>query len=392
VSTPEGRLFNDTTDWVLGASWQNLDEDNSISSVGLYSDVGEENFCNPVCFTDRQIDSDFESDTYAVFGSIDSNLTDKLILSVGLRYEYWEADYKDTWTDINYPGPPNNQTCDVNELDCKPDENLWGGHVALSYDWTADLRSYARIARGFKAGGFNPSLAALQGGGAALGPEYIAYEDETLWNYELGLKGAWLQGDLTADIAVFYMDREDAQLSQSSQQVSFDPNSFVFVTYNGDADVYGLEVSSAWQFARDWQLHGSLGLLESEINSSSQTNAVSPGAVNRDLAHAPAYTLNLGMAYRNADGWYGRLDVTAVDEFYFDISNNQKSDNYQIVNLRIGKDWENWSVEAWGRNIFDEDYSTRGFYFENEPDFTQKNLYTKFGDPRAVGATLRYRY
>ncbi|MCP4831763.1 MAG: TonB-dependent receptor [Gammaproteobacteria bacterium] len=392
VSTPQGRLFNGTSDWVLGVSWQSLDEDNSISSVGFYSDVGEEDFCNPACFTDRQINSDFNSDTYAVFSSIDSSLTDKLTLSVGLRYEYWEADYSDIWMDINYPGPPNNQTCDVIELNCKPDESLWGGHLAFSYDWTVDQRAYVRIARGFKAGGFNPSLAALQGGGTNLGPEFLAYDDETLWNYELGLKGAWLQGDLIMDIAVFYMDRQDAQLSQSYQQVPFDPDSFVFVTYNGDADVYGLEISSVWQFANDWQLHGSLGLLESEINSSAQTNAVSPNAVGRNLAHAPAYTLNLGVTYRNAYGYFSRLDVTAVDEFYFDISNNQKSDTYEIVNLRFGKEWENWSVEAWGRNIFDEDYATRGFYFGNEPPNFTDTLYTKFGDPRIVGATLHYRY
>ena len=46
------------------------------------------------------------------------------------------------------------------------------------------------------------------------------------------------------------MDRDNAQLSQSSQQVPFDPNSFVFVTYNGDARAYGLEVSVEWQIKR----------------------------------------------------------------------------------------------------------------------------------------------
>jgi outer membrane receptor protein involved in Fe transport len=388
VSTPEGALF-DNTDWVVGVFWLNLDEDNQISSTGFYEDP----FCPPgACVTDRQISSEFDSDTYAVFAGTDTRFTDQWTLSIGLRYERWEADYSDTWTDINFAGPPNNETCRVAELDCEPDENLWGGHVALSYDWNTDLRTYARIARGFKAGGFNPSLAALQGSGATLGPEFLAYDDETLWNYELGLKGAWLDGDLTADVAVFYMDRQDAQLSQSSQQVPFDPNSFVFVSYNGDADVYGLEFSGAWQFAQDWQLHGALGLLDSEIKSSTSTNAVSPNAVNRDLAHAPGYTATIGAAYRNDAGWFGRFDVVAVDEFYFDISNNQKSDSYEVVNLRLGKDWVHWTVEAWGRNIFDEDYATRGFFFGNEPPLFEPTLYTKFGDPRTIGATLRYRY
>ena len=49
---------------------------------------------------------------------------------------------------------------------------------------------------GFKAGGFNPSLAALQGV-AVLGPEFIPYQPEYLWNYELGLKGLGLNSALS---------------------------------------------------------------------------------------------------------------------------------------------------------------------------------------------------
>ena len=42
--------------------------------------------------------------------------------------------------------------------------------------------------------------------------------------------------------------------------------------------------------------------------------------------------------------------------------------------------------------MLDEDYAVRGFYFGNEPpDFTPQ-LYTRNGDPRHVGLTLRYRF
>jgi outer membrane receptor protein involved in Fe transport len=253
------------------------------------------------------------------------------------------------------------------------------------------LRAYARIARGFKAGGFNPSLAALQGV-AILGPEFIPYDPETLLNYELGLKGLWLNGRLNVNLSIFYMDRKDAQLSQSSQQVPFDPNSFVFVTYNGDARVYGAEATMTWQINQNWQLHGSLGLLDSKLKNSVKTEIVSPSAIGRDLAHAPGYTLNLGGSYHNANGWFGRLDFNAIDAFYFDISHNQKSKAYQLVNLRIGKQWSAWTMSAWGRNIFDEDYASRGFYFGNEPPNFENTLYTKFGDPQTYGISLRYDY
>jgi len=389
LSSPQGRLFNDSTDWVVGAFWQRLKEDNRISSTGIYDDSGEENFCPP-CFTDRQITSEYEADTLAFFGSLDARLNEKLGLSIGLRYERWEASYEDDWQDINYPGnPPGGNSC--TQFNCEPTENMWGGHVALSYDWHKNLKGYARIARGFKAGGFNPSLAALQGV-AMLGPEFIPYQPEYLWNYELGLKGLWLDGSLKGDLTLFYMDRDNAQLSQSSQQVSFDPNSFVFVTYNGDARAFGLEASAVWQIDDSWQLHGSLGLLDTKILQSEKTFAVSPNVANRDLAHAPPYTLNIGAAYTAADGWFARLDINAIDAFYFDVSHNQQSDAYQLVNLRIGKQWATWALSAWARNLLDEEYATRGFYFGNEPPLFENTLYTKFGDPRTYGITLSYDF
>ncbi|MEE8495788.1 MAG: TonB-dependent receptor, partial [Xanthomonadales bacterium] len=387
LSSPKGRLFNDSTDWVMGVFVQRLKEDNQISSRGIYDDSGEENYCSP-CLTDRQISSEYEANTLAFFGSLDTRLGDKTGLSIGLRYERWDASYEDEWRDLNFPdNPPGGNSC--NQFDCEPSENMWGGHLALSYNWRESLRSYVRITRGFKAGGFNPSLAALQGV-ALLGPEFIPYQPEHLWNYELGLKGLWLDGSLSGDLTLFYMDRDDAQLSQSSQQVPFDPNSFVFVTYNGDARAYGLEASAFWQINQAWRLHGSLGLLDTKIQQSEKTIAVSPNAINRELAHAAPYTLNIGATRKAPGGWFARLDINFIGAYYFDISHNQRSDAYQLVNLRVGKQWDAWGLSVWARNLFDEDYATRGFYFGNEPPWFENTLYTKFGDPRAYGLTLTY--
>jgi outer membrane receptor protein involved in Fe transport len=389
LSTPQGRWFNDSTDWVLGVFWQRLQEDNQISSAGVYDDSGAENFCAP-CLTRRQLDSAYQADTWAVFASLDSQLSEHWSLGIGWRVEYWSADYRDNWSDINYPGqPPGGSSC--TQFDCKPDENLWGGHVSLAYDFNSGLRGYARIARGFKAGGFNPSLAALQGV-AVLGAEYIPYQAETLWNYEVGLKGLWLDDALQGELSLFYMQRDDAQLSQSSQQVEFDPNSFVFVTYNGAATVHGLEASLSWQLNDAWEIHGALGLLDSNTDYTPSTATISPNALDRDLAHAPSWTLNLGASWHASQGWFGRLDLNASDAFYFDISHNQRSQSYQVVNLRLGKQWQNWELSAWGRNIFDEDYAQRGFYFGNEPPAFENMLYTKFADPALFGVTLEYHY
>ena len=57
-----------------------------------------------------------------------------------------------------------------------------------------------------------------------------------------------------------------------------------------------------------------------------------------------------------------------------------------------GRQWERWEVSAWARNLFDEDYATRGFFFGNEPPNFAPTVYTKFGDPRHYGVSLAYRY
>jgi len=188
------------------------------------------------------------------------------------------------------------------------------------------------------------------------------------------------------------MDRDDAQLSQSSQQVEFDPNSFVFVTYNGSATVHGLEASLSWQLCEAWEIHAALGLLDSNISNTTGTVSVSPAAVDRDLPHAPSWNFNIGASWQHTQGWFARVDLNGSDAFYFDISHNQRSQSYQLVNVRLGKEWQNWALSVWGRNIFDEDYATRGFYFGNEPPDFPNTLYTRFGDPAQFGISLEYHY
>ncbi len=382
LSGPEGRLFSDSTDWVVGIFWRRLDENNFIDSTGEYIETADG--CDPgFCLTDRQVRSTYSADSTAVFAGLDSAITDKLDISAGLRVERWDADYGDNWIDNGVFGGPVEAS---NRF--SPDDSMVGGHISLGYDWNDVLRGYARIARGYKAGGFNPSLAALGALPGAPDPNFIAFTPEYVWNYELGIKWLGLDGSLTADASVYYMTRDDAQLSQSSQVDPFDPNSFFFVTGNGEANVYGLDSAFTWQVGDAWQLQGALGLLESEIDAW----AIRPAVVGRELAHAPGYTLSLGATWQGVSGWFVRADAVAVDSFYFDISNDQKSDSYQLVNMSVGKKFEHWSATLWSRNLFDAEYQTRGFFFGNEPPAFTPALYTRFGDPRQVGLTLRYEF
>jgi iron complex outermembrane receptor protein len=389
VSTPAGRLFANSTDWATGVYVQRLKEDNYARDPGTYIDFDPFSCPEPGCSGARIVDSTYEANTYALFGIAESALTEKWQLSVGLRFERWDADYKDLWFNNNLYDEDFNPIPVDDSNRFSPNDNMLGGHAALSYDWRDDRRSYVRIARGFKAGGFNPSLSAFVGAGVTgpYGTELVPYEPEYIWNYELGLKGLWLDGLLQGDVSIFYMDRDDAQLSQSDQLDN--PSAFIYVTSNGAADSYGLEASGVMQLSAAWQLHGALGLLESNIDNWS----VRPSVEGRELAHAPPYTLNFGLTWTGVQGWFVRTDLNAVGAYYFDISHDQKSHSYEVVNVRLGRQWSSWEVSIWGRNIFDKTYATRGFYFVNEPPYTQDpTLYKRFGDPRLIGLTFNYRY
>ena len=389
MSLPGQGLFNGRSDWVLGVYGQSLDESDDILSAGLYDDSVDApwSWCAP-CIDYSTLQSDYDSSNLSVFGRLDSDLNERLSLDVGLRLERWKADYRDAFTDFIY-GDPDQPV----ENDFHPSETLWGGDISLNYARSPAVKLYGLISRGYKAGGFNPSLSRALGPDAAISPEAVAFDPEKLTNFEAGLKGLWLDGSLSADLSVFYMDRNDMQV-RSSAQFTNNPNDFVFITSNAEGHSYGLEATLAWQASNRWRLHGSLGLLESSIDTYElEREADIEGELEgREFAHAPPYTLNAGVTYADAAGWFARLDFNAVGSFYYDYSHDEKAGSRTTVNLKAGKEWGSWALHAWVRNLFDEEYHTRGFSFGLAPPLFPRTTFTRLGDPRHYGLTLSYRY
>ena len=63
-----------------------------------------------------------------------------------------------------------------------------------------------------------------------------------------------------------------------------------------------------------------------------------------------------------------------------------------LLNARVGYENDAWRVHLWGRNLTDEYYAVRGFYFGNEPPDFPATLYTRAGDRRHVGLTIERRF
>lgn len=360
TSADGGRIFGDTTDWLVGAYALRLEDGLTSINQGEYVDPisGFESTL------DDQLTSEFDALSVALFGQLDVDVGNAGLLTVGLRGERRTTDYRDT-----------------NGLDLGPSESMLGGELRYRHDFSDGLSAFAGLSRGYKAGGFN--LGTVPEGRRA-------YEREALWNLELGVRASWLDDRLLLDATVFRNRRRDQQARTSFQIDPADPASFVFFTDNAaSGETNGLEATVRFAPNDAWEWYATVGLLDAEFDEFVTPQVSLSG---RDQAHAPSYTLNAGGAYRHPSGWFARADVTARDEFYFDVSHDQRSEEYQLVNARVGYESEEWIAHLWARNLFDERYAVRGFYFGNEPPAFPNELYIKQGDPRQVGVTIERRF
>jgi len=84
------------------------------------------------------------------------------------------------------------------------------------------------------------------------------------------------------------------------------------------------------------------------------------------------------------------LTLEGKDGFFFSDSHEERADSYQVVNANLSYKRKNMTTTLWGRNLFDEEYDTRGFGgFGNNPGngyIAEK--YTQKGEPRTFGVNV----
>jgi outer membrane receptor protein involved in Fe transport len=262
-----------------------------------------------------------------------------------------------------------------------PRDTMFGGQLSLQGPLGAG-QWYTTLGRGYKAGGFNI--------GASVPADVREFEPEYLWNLEAGLRLGSTDGRWQAEVAVFHMWREQQQVASSFQLVPGDPLTYVFYTDNAASGRnYGLEATASWQPLDRLSLAASLGLLHTEYLDYAYGERNLDG---REQAHAPGYQYSLSAQWGGDTGWMARADLTGVDAFYFDTSHDQRSEPYVTLNLKAGHAWRHWSAYAWARNVTDEEYAVRGFYFGLEPPDYANELYVQRGEARLVGLTLEWRW
>jgi outer membrane receptor protein involved in Fe transport len=349
-----------TDNWLFGLYALRLEEGLDTLNRGEYYDPGYD----WVDSLDYPFSSNFKSTNVAGFTQLTLAPGDGTHVTAGLRIEHRRADYGDS-----------------DGFLASPSETLWGGELSVSHDVGEQVTAYTSVSRGYKAGGFNLGL---------VPDEWRYFGDEAMWTLEAGIKSNLGDAGMMLSAAVFHAWREDQQARASFQLVPNDPASFGFATINIDGGTnWGGEFELQWQLSQSVHIYASAGLL---FGGFPGTVEQFPWLEGRDQAHAPRYTLATGVSWQSENGWFARMDLSGRDEFYFDVSHNQQSDPYALVHAQVGYESEGWRLQVWGRNLGDEYYAVRGFFFGNEPPDFPATLYTRAGDPRHIGVTIERRF
>ena len=367
LSDNAGRIFNNSTDWTIGV--YRFVQDERFNSLSDYLSSYGPPFFN-------QTNGNYKTENTALFGQLDSHLTDKLTLVSGLRIEKFKADYSDAGVVEQNPS----------SLQKSVSEVLFGAKLGLNYQMDANQLLYTTLTRGYKPGGINNN--------ASLPQNQREFNTEYMWNFETGVKSSWLDGKLLTNVTAFYAKRLDAQ-TQSSIQIPLTGSFVEFVENASKATHQGIEASLDWFLTDQFRVIGSLGWLDATFDSRQFTKNIGgvATAINfngRQVANAPRYTFNLGSEFYANEAWTLRANVEGRDDFYFSDSHNAKSNAYALLNASADyKHDKHWRVSVWARNLLNKDFIMRGFFFDN--GFGDQR-YLQYGEPRVAGLTVTYDY
>jgi iron complex outermembrane receptor protein len=331
---------------------------NTIAPFVLSPDVG---------FTVQQYSPDATLDDFGMglFAQATFIVDDKLDLTFGARLDH---EQKEAVLD-NYllPAlvPPATVTGDRSYTNVSP-------QVAVGYHLQPDVMAYGSVSQGFKAGGWNPASPA----------NAEAYDQETAWHVEGGVKGAFASGKVSASAAVFQINWSDMQLNVPNPLV---PGQF-YIANVGEAVSRGVEFELAAKPHPQVELFGNVGYTHARFGDDSFSSGVDVS--DNIVPNTPDYTAALGAhverPLNDAITLFGRAEVVFYGEMQYDDANTASQDAYSLVNVRGGFRSRYFFTEAWVRNAFDTRYVPVAFPY---PGFAPSGFIGEMGRPRTFGVS-----
>ena len=262
--------------------------------------------------------------------------------------------------------------------------------LTLTYNFDAG-NIYGSVARGYKAGGFNTQMFSdvLQQrimGLMGLSEKYdvneiISYKPETSWNYEIGAHFSSTDRRFTADMALFYIDCRDQQMTVFPEGTTTGR----LMTNAGRTRSVGGEVSLKWSISDDLLVRADYGYTNASFRRYNDGRTDYKG---KRVPCAPSNTLFGQLTYRAVplqfSGITPSITATArcVGSIYWNEANTARQPFYCLPGLEIGFDAENWSLRLSGSNLTGTRYDT--FYF-----VSIGNAFVQRGLPRRFDVTFR---
>ena len=304
------------------------------------------------------------------------SLTDRLDVTLGLRYEYSQVkiDYNTAGlVALHYAIPPLEETNRLTALianDSKRSFHQLLPKVGATYRLDdSGSNIYATVSKGYRAGGYNIQMfsdiyqsefmskgKSLSQGDVTISytdedynaiDETISYKPEESWNYEAGAHLNLLDGKLHADIAVYYMKIKNQQLSMMSPDYNFGR----IMVNAGKSHTMGFELSlrgRAFDDCLDWFCN--VGAVKAKFDEYDSYDGNS-------IPFVPSATFSLGVNYR-IDHILVGADLSGQGYTEWNEANTFRQKPYVLLGAHVGYDFGSCNVKLWGRNLTKTKYNT----------------------------------
>ncbi len=325
----------------------------------------------------------------ALFGNVDFKITSTFKATLGVRAAHAKS-HTDLHYDGSFNGGPGFFSGDETDKPITPK----GG---LTWEPTPNSTYYLSVAKGYRVGGVNPQINNTQPScQAALAADDLTgklsrtYNPDSLWSYEIGAKGRWLDNRLDAQASAFHIKWKDIQ-----QAAQITGCGFAAVFNLGSADSNGFDLSLHAAVTDTLRLGLQVAYTDAKYNSS-EGKIVASGDVIGGPAISTGSAIPPWTATVTADYAFRVFDRAAyfwIEDAYHSVNNGPFStlnpNNIivydpdmlgdpptNIVSLRTGLKLNTVDVSLFANNVFDK-----------HPQLSRQH--TNPGDTRFQAVTLR---
>jgi outer membrane receptor protein involved in Fe transport len=287
---------------------------------------------------------------YAAYADISYIIIPGLKASAGLRYNYAPTSFTQFQSGYFAGNAPAALTQTASFSSATP-------RFSVTYDASQDVTFYATVAQGTRLGGaegYVPSNvcgADLNSIGLSSAPE--AYNSDSLWSYEGGLKGRFLNRSLSVNADFYYV-----QWSNIQQTIALPTCGYSITTNVGSAESYGPELEVTYKPVSGLTLGLSAAYTHADLTHVTASVGATAG---ESILNVPDWMADLRIDYTHevANGVNGflRADYNWTGESYgaFTVTDpDYYRPAYSVLNATIGVTWRNYEASIFAKNLLDD--------------------------------------